>query len=83
MLAAAPGVREVAVIGIPSAETGEAVKAFVVAAPGAALEVGELRGYAEQRLARFKTPAEIELVDQLPHSVTGKVAKGRLRDGAR
>ena len=83
VLATAPGVREVAVIGIPSAETGEAVKAFVVAAPGAAPDVDELRAYAEQRLARFKCPAEIELVDQLPHSVTGKVAKGRLREGDR
>jgi long-chain acyl-CoA synthetase len=81
VLASAPGVREAAVIGIPSEETGEAVKAFVVPAAGAVLDTGELRRYAESRLARFKCPAEIELVDRLPHSVTGKVAKGRLREG--
>jgi long-chain acyl-CoA synthetase len=83
VLTSAPGVREVAVIGIPSDDTGEAVKAFVVPSAGATLDTGELRRYAEDRLARFKCPAEIELVDHLPHSVTGKVAKGRLRENAR
>jgi long-chain acyl-CoA synthetase len=83
VLTSAPGVREAAVIGIPSDDTGEAVKAFVVPSVGATLDTGELRRYAEDRLARFKCPAEIDLVDRLPHSVTGKVAKGRLRENAR
>jgi long-chain acyl-CoA synthetase len=82
VLAGAPGVREAAVIGIPAQDTGEAVKAFVVPEPGARLDVDDLRAYAGERLAPFKSPAEIELVDHLPHSVTGKVAKGRLREGA-
>jgi long-chain acyl-CoA synthetase len=79
VLVNAPGVREAAVIGIASATTGEAVKAFVVPRAGTALDVAEVRAYAATRLARFKCPVEIEVVDDLPHSVTGKVAKGRLR----
>jgi long-chain acyl-CoA synthetase len=79
VLVHASGVREVAVIGVPSEETGEAVKAFVVPETGAAVDTAEVREYAETRLARFKCPVEIEVVDHLPHSVTGKVAKGQLR----
>jgi long-chain acyl-CoA synthetase len=73
------GVREAAVIAVPSEETGEAVKAFVVPKAGAAVDPAEVLEYAGTRLARFKCPVEIEVVDHLPHSVTGKVAKGRLR----
>ncbi|WP_433010829.1 class I adenylate-forming enzyme family protein [Kribbella sp. CA-294648] len=83
VLVQAPGVREAAVIGVPSEDTGEAVKAFVVPATGAAPDPAEIREYAETRLARFKCPVEIEVVDHLPHSVTGKVAKGRLREADR
>ena len=83
VLVAAPGVSEAAVIGMPSEETGEAVKAFVVPQADATVDVAAVREYAEGRLARFKSPVEIEVVDQLPHSVTGKVAKGRLRQGSR
>jgi long-chain acyl-CoA synthetase len=83
VLVAAPGVREAAVIGMPSEETGEAVKAFVVPQADSTVDVAAVRDYAEGRLARFKSPVEIEVVDQLPHSVTGKVAKGRLREGGR
>jgi long-chain acyl-CoA synthetase len=83
VLIGAPGVREAAVIGIPSEETGEAVKAFVVPEPGTTVVPAEVREYAETRLARFKCPVEIEVVERLPHSVTGKVAKGRLRGSDR
>ena len=75
-----PDVLEVAVISIPDEITGEAVKAFVVARPGSALRPEQVMAHAETRLARFKRPSSVVLVDTLPRSATGKVAKGRLRE---
>ncbi|MDP2772375.1 MAG: AMP-binding protein [Nocardioides sp.] len=75
-----PGVTEVAVIGVDDDHSGEAVVAYVVA-PGADAEQVEaaVRERCETRLARFKQPTRIEVVDELPLTVTGKVQKGRLR----
>ena len=74
------GVLAVAVISAPDELTGEAVVAYV-AAPGRDPVVVEtaVRARCEARLARFKVPARVEVVDQLPQTVTGKVQKGRLR----
>ena len=71
-------VAEVAVIGVPSALTEEEVKAFVVLRPGARAEPPALRAFAAERLTRFKVPRYLELVDELPHTPTGRVAKHRL-----
>ena len=79
-LAEHPDVAEVAVIAVPHPYTGEAVKAFVVPRPGAALQPEDVTAHAATRLARFKRPTIVELVAELPHSATGKVAKGRLRE---
>ena len=73
-------VAEAAVIGIEDERTGEAVVAYVRAPghdPGAVAEA--VRAWCADRLARFKQPARIEVVDELPRTVTGKVQKGRLR----
>jgi long-chain acyl-CoA synthetase len=76
-------VAEAAVIGAEDEVTGEAVVAYVRRSASSSLTDEDLaRDVAEHcavRLARFKQPARVHVVDQLPHTVTGKVAKGRLR----
>jgi long-chain acyl-CoA synthetase len=85
VIAEVDGVVEVAVVGTPDEDTGEAVLAFVVPREGVDHEgmKGAVRGHCAERLARFKQPSRIEVVTGLPHSATGKVAKGRLRALAR
>jgi long-chain acyl-CoA synthetase len=76
-----PDVAEAAVIGVEDAQTGEAVVAYVKPAPHADRDtlVDQVRELCGQRLARFKQPGVVHVVDQLPHTPTGKVQKGRLR----
>ena len=79
-IAEVDGVAEAAVIGVSDAVTGEAVVAYV-RAPGAdpAAIDAAVRAHCEARLAGFKRPSRIEVVETLPKTVTGKVQKGRLR----
>ena len=76
---------EAAVVGQPDEETGEAVLAFVVPAEGVAHDTvrAAVEEHCAERLARFKQPSRVVVVSGLPHSATGKVAKGRLRALAR
>jgi long-chain acyl-CoA synthetase len=80
VIAEHPAVAEVAVIGVAHPRTGEAVKAYVVPRAGQALTAEHVLDYCATRLARFKAPTVVAIVDALPHSATGKVAKGRLRE---
>ena len=79
VIASHPDVAEVAVIGVPHPYTGETVRALVVPREGADLDADSIIEFAATRLARFKCPTSVEIVSQLPHSTTGKVAKGKLR----
>jgi len=75
-----PGIAEVAVFGLPDERWGEAVVAVAVLRPGASLTLEELRAFAGQRLARYKLPSRLELIDVLPRNPAGKVLKFELRD---
>jgi long-chain acyl-CoA synthetase len=86
VIAEVDGVGQVAVVGLPDEHTGEAVVAFVVPAKDAPDETSLLEAveaHCRTRLARFKQPRRTIVVTGLPHSATGKVAKGRLRAMAR
>ena len=73
------GVAEAAVIGVEDDATGEAVVAYVVPVAGADAVAPAVAEHCAARLARFKQPTRIEMVDELPLTVTGKVQKGALR----
>ena len=74
-----PAVAEVAVGGVPDAEWGEVVMAWVVPAPTAAPPAqDELTGFAAQRLARFKCPRRVVYVDALPRNALGKLLRHEL-----
>ena len=70
-----PDVLEVAVVGIPHATLGEEIAALVVARPGAAPDPDALRSYARERVAAYKYPREVRVVDALPKGPTGKILK--------
>jgi 2-aminobenzoate-CoA ligase len=77
-----PKVRECAVIGAPDRDRGEIVKAFVQLADGAAASaatVAELQDFVKAQIAAFKYPRAIEFVAELPHTATGKIQRGALR----
>jgi crotonobetaine/carnitine-CoA ligase len=74
-----PGVLECAVIGVPDPIKDEAVKAFVVARPGAPLTVDEVLAHCVGRLAKFKIPSFVELRESLPKTSIGKIEKKTLR----
>ncbi|MEI8147370.1 MAG: AMP-binding protein, partial [Alphaproteobacteria bacterium] len=79
-LDAFPGVVESAVIGVPHPDFGEGVTAVVVAERSAALNEGEILATLEKRLAKFKLPKRVIIVDDLPRNTMGKVQKNVLRD---
>ena len=79
VLLTAPGVAEVAVVGVPDAEWGESVVAFVVMAPGLQTTTEALDQHCLAQMARFKRPKRYEIVTELPKNNYGKVLKTELR----
>ena len=77
VIAEHPAVTEVAVIGVPDERWGESVKA-VVSLEGEATEA-EIIAYARERLAAYKCPKTVDVVDELPRNPTGKILKKDLR----
>ncbi|MBW3620129.1 MAG: long-chain fatty acid--CoA ligase [Actinobacteria bacterium] len=73
-------VAECAVVGVAHPYTGEAVKAFVVPREGAEVSEDDIVAFSRSLLARYKCPASVEVVTELPHTATGKVRRAALRD---
>ncbi|QKG70011.1 fatty acid--CoA ligase [Erythrobacter mangrovi] len=74
-----PAVAEVAVIGVPDDTWGEAVKACVVPKPGADLDPNDIIAWTRERLAGFKVPKSIDVIDVLPRNASGKILRRELR----
>jgi fatty-acyl-CoA synthase len=74
------GVDEAAVIGVPDEKWGEVGLALLVPSPGATLDPDAVRTALRERLAGFKVPQQVRVVDQLPKTATGKIRKPDLRD---
>ncbi|GGS48091.1 MULTISPECIES: AMP-binding protein [Actinokineospora] len=76
-----PQVVEAAVVGVPDAEYGQRLAAYIVVRDGWRLDEDSVRAYVHQRLARFSVPRDVVFVDELPRNQTGKVLKRVLADG--
>ncbi|GAA1286922.1 hypothetical protein GCM10009609_61230 [Pseudonocardia aurantiaca] len=72
-------VREAAVVGVPDEYRGETVKAFVSLRPGRSVTAEELIAFAKERMAAYKYPRQVEFLDEIPKTVTGKLLRRELR----
>jgi long-chain acyl-CoA synthetase len=82
-LRAFPGIADIAVVGLPSAHSGEEVVAAIVVEPGAAVDVEALREFARGVLTAYKVPRRVFVVDELPASLIGKVLRREVRAALR
>jgi long-chain acyl-CoA synthetase len=77
-----PAVREAAVVGVPDEYRGETVKAYVSVAAGRHVDPAELVAFCRERMAAYKYPREVVVLDELPKTVTGKILRRELRGQA-
>ena len=77
-----PAVESVQIVGVPDQRLGEELAAFVIVVPGTEVTVEEIRDFCRERLARFKVPRYVLVVDRFPMTVTGKIQKFVLRQQA-
>jgi long-chain acyl-CoA synthetase len=73
-------VREAAVVGVPDAYRGETVKAYVSLRPGQSATAEELIAFCREQMAAYKYPRQVEFLDELPKTVSGKLLRRELRD---
>ena len=79
VVASAPGVAEVAVVGVRDAEWGQRVVALVTALPGSVVDPELVIEHCRERLAAYKKPKEVRVIEHFPLNSTGKIAKKELR----
>jgi long-chain acyl-CoA synthetase len=82
VLYANDAVREAAVVGVPDEYRGETVKAFVSLKPGQSVDEEALIAFCKERMAAYKYPRQIEFVEELPKTASGKILRRELRDRA-
>ena len=75
-----PGVEDVQVIGVPDERYGEELMAWIKPRPGADVDLDSIREFCAGRIAHFKVPRYVKLVDEFPMTVTGKVRKVEMRE---
>lgn len=74
-----PDVKEAVVIGVPDAQSGEAVKGYIVPKRSGVTEA-DIMQHCEKHLAKYKRPAAITFLDDIPKNATGKMLRRALRD---
>jgi fatty-acyl-CoA synthase len=77
-----PDIADVQVIGVPDERYGEELMAWVIPRAGATLDSEQLREFCHGKIARYKIPRYVKLVDEFPMTVTGKVQKFKMREQA-
>jgi fatty-acyl-CoA synthase len=77
-----PEIADVQVIGVPDERYGEELMAWVVIREGASLTEERVRDFCRDRIAHYKVPRYVKLVDSFPMTVTGKVQKYKMREAA-
>lgn len=75
-----PDIQEAACIGVPTDDSGEAVKLFVVIRKGASITPEEIRNWCKEEMTAYKVPRFVEFIDELPKSNVGKVLRRELRE---
>jgi acyl-CoA synthetase (AMP-forming)/AMP-acid ligase II len=81
LLGAHPDIAEAAVVGVDDDQFGQRLKAFVVPRNGKKLSPADVKAHVKSNLARYKVPRDVEFLDELPRTSTGKVLKRELETG--
>ncbi|HVM19540.1 MAG TPA: 4-coumarate--CoA ligase family protein [Egibacteraceae bacterium] len=79
LLISHPKIADCAVIGVPDEDAGEIPRAYVVAAPGQDLTAEEVTAFTAEHLASYKQVREVEFIDEIPKSASGKILRRELR----